>query len=55
MTLSFVAPIQCNRTQRNDGRGTKVNKLDEGVGDTFGLGSLRAADGGDRQSEGCTK
>jgi len=29
--------IQCNRTQRDDGRAMKMNKLDEGVGDTFGL------------------
>jgi hypothetical protein len=35
MTLSFVARIRCNR--RNDGRGMEVIKLDEGVGDTFGL------------------
>jgi hypothetical protein len=37
MTFSLLRVIQCNRTQRNDGRGMKVNKLDEGVGDTIGL------------------
>jgi len=33
----FVAPVECNRTQRDDSHGLKVNKLDEGVGDTFEL------------------
>jgi hypothetical protein len=37
MTPSFVARIQRSRTQRNDGRGVKVNILYEGIGDTFGL------------------
>jgi len=37
MAASSTAQIRFNRTQHNNGRGMKMNKLDEGVDDTFGL------------------